>query len=200
MNILHVTDNIWQSSGVSVWCVELCESLIDMGHVVKLALQHPDCNKSYPIRYNEMLTTIKEAMDEFDVGKWDLIHINGVWNWPYHKIAQLAYKYGVPVVWSPHGSLSRWALHYKWWKKLPAWWLYQKYDMMRATLIHVTAENEMNDVRRLGLDNKVVLVPLGVHMPICGGITATDGGAIASGHNKKAEGSSIAIESTCTGS
>lgn len=141
-----------------------------MGHNVKLALQHSDYKKPYPIRYNEMLTTVKEATVDFEAGEWDLIHINGVWNWPYHKIAQRAYKYGVPVVWSPHGSLSRWALRYKWWKKLPAWWLYQKNDMMRATLIHVTAESEMNDIRRLGLGNRVVVAPLGVHIPICSGI------------------------------
>jgi glycosyltransferase involved in cell wall biosynthesis len=60
--------------------------------------------------------------------------------------------------------LTPWAFHYKWWKKWPAWWLYQRHDLSKAEMIHVTAESEIVDVRRLGFTNEVVIAPLGVHI------------------------------------
>lgn len=164
MKILFVTDQRYRSSGVSVFCVELCEALLDIGVNVKLALQRPNFKDPYPVRHVEMLTTITEilrAQDEFD---WDIVHINGVWNWPYHKVARIAHAKGVPVVWSSHGSLNPWAFRHKWYKKLLAWFLYQKCDLLRANLLHVTAPSEKKYLRELGLMNNIIVQPLGVRL------------------------------------
>lgn len=58
--------------------------------------------------------------------------------------------------------LTAWAMNNKRWKKLLGWWLYQKWDLARVELIHVTAQSEVADVRRMGLKNRVVVAPLGV--------------------------------------
>ncbi len=79
--------------------------------------------------------------------------------------ARAARKAGVKVVWSPHGSLTSWAMHYKWFKKWIAWQLYQKRDLQLADAIHVTVADEERDVRRVGLKNKVIVAPLGVRLP-----------------------------------
>lgn len=68
----------------------------------------------------------------------------------------------IPVVWSPHGMLTPWAMNNKKWKKRLGWWLYQRRDLAKADLLHVTAESEVEDVRRMGLKNRVVIAPLGV--------------------------------------
>ena len=162
MKILFVTDQRYRSSGVSVFCVELCEALIKDGAYVRLALQRPDYPCPYAVKQEEMLTTINAVLDKKNKFEWDIVHINGVWNWPYHKVAKVAYKLGIPVVWSPHGSLSPWALNHKWFKKKIAWLLYMRRDLTKASILHVTANNEAEYMRRLGLKNEVAISPLGV--------------------------------------
>ena len=161
MRILFVTDQRYRSSGVSVFCVELCDALSAIGVTVKLALQRPDFRDPYPVLHEEILTTTANILRDQDVFNWDVVHINGVWNWPYHKIARIAYRKGVPVVWSSHGSLNPWAFRHKYYKKLPAWVLYQKRDLQKANLLHVTAPSEKTYLRGLGLTNATVVQPLG---------------------------------------
>ena len=60
--------------------------------------------------------------------------------------------------------LTPWAMNNKKWKKLLGWWLYQRKDLARADLLHATAESEVEDVRRMGLRNKVMVAPLGVNI------------------------------------
>ena len=163
MRILHVTEQRYRSSGVSVFCVELCEALLGQGVRVRIALQQPDYPSPYPVAHEEILTTVEDVLHDRNRFDWDVVHINGVWNWPYHQIASIAYKRGVPVVWSPHGSLTPWALHHKWLKKQIAWHVYQKRDLQRASLLHVTAQSEVKDMRRLGLQNELIVQPLGVN-------------------------------------
>lgn len=161
MKILFVTDQRYRSSGVSVFCIELCEALSDIGVNVRLALQRPDFKDSYPVRHEGFLTTIADILCNQDAFEWDVVHINGVWNWSYHKIARIAYRKGVPVVWSSHGSLNPWAFRHKYYKKWPAWVLYQKHDLRKANLLHVTAPSEKRHLKELGLVNDIVIQPLG---------------------------------------
>ena len=97
MNILHITDQRYRSSGVSVFCVELCEAMLRQGARVQIALQHPDYPSPYPVRHEEILTTIEKVLHNRGSFDWDVVHINGVWNWPYHQVARLAKDVGIPV-------------------------------------------------------------------------------------------------------
>lgn len=58
-------------------------------------------------------------------------------------------------------------MHHKWWKKWPAWWLYQKRDLQRAAVIHCTSEQEVAWNRRHGFGSFVV-APLGTERGIDG--------------------------------
>ena len=60
--------------------------------------------------------------------------------------------------------LTPWAMNNKKWKKRLGWWLYQRKDLARADLLHATAESEVEDIRRMGLRNKVMIAPLGVNI------------------------------------
>lgn len=55
-------------------------------------------------------------------------------------------------------------MRHKWWKKLPAWWLYQKRDLQSAAVIHCTTDLEVGWNRALGL-KKTCVVPLGTDLP-----------------------------------
>jgi len=52
----------------------------------------------------------------------------------------------------------------KWLKKRLGWWLYQRWDLAKANLLHATAESEVGDIRRMGLKNNVMVAPLGVRI------------------------------------
>ena len=162
MKILYVTNQRYRSSGVSVFCVELCDALADKGADVRLALCKPDFKSPYPVRHEEILMSTRDVLRRVEKFEWDIVHINEVWNWDLHRIANVAYSKGIPVVWSPHGSLTPWALNHKWLKKKIAWILYMRRDLSRARIFHVTAQSEVEDVRRLGFDNEVAVLPLGV--------------------------------------
>ena len=103
---------------------------------------------------------------ELQTSNFKLIHIHALWSPLLHKVAKWAQQNGIPIVWSPHGMLTPWAMNNKKWKKLLGWWLYQKWDLMKANLIHATAQSEVEDIRRMGLKNKVMVAPLGVNISL----------------------------------
>ena len=107
----------------------------------------------------------------------DILHIHGLWRPQFHRMSALARSQRIPVVWSPHGMLQPWALKNKWWKKFAALALYQWRDLRSAALLHATAASEVEDLRRLGLRNRVVVVPLGVKPPACRATSIRPAGA-----------------------
>lgn len=145
MRILHITETTDGASGVATFVRELDSSLKATGiesHVV-CALGK---------------TFSGEALDT----DYDIVHIHGLWLPFFHNTSNWAHANGIPIVWSPHGMITPWAMHHKKWKKLLGWRLYQKSDLAKANLIHATAASEVEDVRRMGLSNSVTVVPLGV--------------------------------------
>ncbi len=92
----------------------------------------------------------------------DILHIHALWSPWLFKMYRWAKQQGCKIVWSPHGMITPWALSQKKWKKRLALALYQYWGLKGADLLHVTADSEVEDVRRLGLKNKVAIVPLGV--------------------------------------
>ena len=162
MKILHVITAIQKAAGTSVFCCELCNELVKLGHDVWIAVSVFSIKEWYTTDSRVHLISMKKVVNGND--RFDIIHMHGLWQIELHHLVKWALKQNIPMVWSPHGSLTEWAFRFKWWKKLPAWWLYQKRDLKRAALIHVTAESEVADVKRVGLSNKVVVVPLGVNL------------------------------------
>lgn len=93
----------------------------------------------------------------------DIIHTNGMWSPFVHFVASFARKNGIKQIATPHGMLEPWSLSQKKWKKKIAWWLYQKHDLKTADAIQVTAQSEAESMRKLGLDN-FIIVPNGVEV------------------------------------
>jgi glycosyltransferase involved in cell wall biosynthesis len=109
--------------------------------------------------------TVAEGLDVLENEPWDAVHIHALWIPFIHKIVTLAKKKQVPIVWSVHGSLSPWAFRFKWWKKLPVWWLWQKRDLNKASVLHVTSEQEINWVSHFKLSPVIVNSPIGTALP-----------------------------------
>jgi glycosyltransferase involved in cell wall biosynthesis len=94
--------------------------------------------------------------------KFDLIHLHGMWS-PFLTAAAMAAIFNkIPIVISPHGCLTPWALSYKHRKKWLALKLYQGMVLRAASLFVATAHQELNDIRQLGLRQDIAVIPNGV--------------------------------------
>ena len=142
MKILHITETVAGASGVATFVRGLDAALKAKGVESRIA------------------SSVGELASEGGAGKVDIVHIHGLWLKPYHQAAEWAREKGARVVWSTHGMTAPWSMHHKWWKKLPAWWLYQRRDLRRAAAVHCTTAQEVEWNRKLGI-GKCMVAPLG---------------------------------------
>ena len=97
--------------------------------------------------------------------KPDIIHSHGIWRLENHSAVKIGRNFGIPVIITPRGEISSWALKQKGIKKRFAWNLYQKRDFKTATAIHATAQNELEDAQKLDLRRPIAVIPNGVELP-----------------------------------
>lgn len=101
----------------------------------------------------------------FSERNFDLVHIHGTWTPILALASYLASTKGIPVVVSPHGCLEPWALQHRAWKKKLALALYQKHVFTKASMMVATAKQELESIRRLGVERPVSVIPNGVDIP-----------------------------------
>ncbi len=161
MKILHAITGMQKAAGTSVFCGEILNELAKAGEDCRLLVQKKS-DDFYPV--NARIRIFEGDVRQVCAEGWcpDVVHIHALWSPWLSKVYRWARRNGVKVVWSPHGMITPWALGQKKWKKRLALALYQLRGLKGADLIHVTAESEVEDVRRLGLKNKIAIVPLGV--------------------------------------
>lgn len=95
----------------------------------------------------------------------DLIHNHGLWMFPNMYARQAAVRNRIPLVISPEGMLESWSLNNSWYKKMPAWLLYERQNLNSATAFQATSAEEVNSIRKLGYKQPIALIPNGVHIP-----------------------------------
>lgn len=164
MKVIHVITGMRKAAGTSVFCGEVCNGLVALGHEVTIAVVNPNAYDFYPVDSDIKIISIADLVSGSRPSR-AIIHIHALWSPILHKVARWARKNQLPIVWSPHGMVTSWAMHSKWWKKQLGWWMYQRWDLAKANLLHVTARSEYDDIRRMGLKNKIFVVPLGVEKP-----------------------------------
>ena len=95
----------------------------------------------------------------------DIVHVHGCWDPQCAWVQKWSQKKGYKVILTTHGMLEPWIIKRNYWiKKLPALILYQKIAIRKADYIHVTAERERDNFRRLGYNEKVKVVPNAVNV------------------------------------
>jgi glycosyltransferase involved in cell wall biosynthesis len=95
----------------------------------------------------------------------DVLHSHGLWLFPNLYPGWVRRPGSTPLVVSPRGTLSVWALEHARWKKKIAWAIAQGRVVAAADCLHATAEEEYRDLRRLGLKRPVCVIPNGVDVP-----------------------------------
>lgn len=108
-------------------------------------------------------SAVGKAFGRLFAGKTSaVVHIHGIWTTFEMNAFRQARRQGAKIVWSPHGSLEPWSLKNKRFKKLPAWWLYQKRALQKADLLIVNSEQEKENLRKLGLRPPIGVIGNGV--------------------------------------
>ncbi len=94
-----------------------------------------------------------------------LIHTHGIWI--YSSMATHAYakRLRIPYMISPHGMLDPWAVRNSRWKKIPAYWLYERAHLQGASVMRALCESEATSFRTFGLKNPIVIIPNGIDLP-----------------------------------
>ena len=164
MKILHVITGFGKAAGTTGFCGAVGNGLAAEGHDVTLAILDPEEPGRYLVDDRVHVISIDSILSGESEYVPDVAHFYVIWLPIMHKLCKWAKRNNVPIVWSPHGTLTPWAMKYHWWKKWPIWWLFQKRDLACAKCLHATAQSEVEDFRRMGLKNPVCLAPLGVRI------------------------------------
>lgn len=97
--------------------------------------------------------------------KYDIFHTNGLWMFPNVTPLKIANKIGKKCVLSPRGTTNKEALKYSRIKKFLFYTFFQKDILRKVDMLHVTSDDELNDVRKLGLKQPVAIIPNGIDIP-----------------------------------
>lgn len=164
MKILHVITGMRKAAGTSVFVAEVAHEQVELGHEVTIVHQETWRTDNYPIDGRVEFVGKKDFLRSVTDRSYDVVHIHGMWEYMLHRFARLCRQKGWPYIWSPHGSVTPWAMKFKRWKKIPVWWLWQRNDIRGASILHVTAECEAQWMRDWGFTQKCVIAPLGVRL------------------------------------
>jgi glycosyltransferase involved in cell wall biosynthesis len=105
------------------------------------------------------------ALQQIASTELDLIHNHGLWMFPNLYARQAAVKNNLPLLISPRGMLESWSLKNSWFKKLPAWYLYEQQNLQKAIAFHATSDEEAKSIRKLNFRQPIALIPNGVSLP-----------------------------------
>ena len=95
----------------------------------------------------------------------DIIHVHGLWLYPMYSGWRYSSRHHTPTIISPQGMLDDWALAQSSWKKKLIGLLFQRRQLMRATVLHALSATEVENFRQYGLEVDVAVVPNGVPFP-----------------------------------
>lgn len=177
MRIIHIVPSISnEASGPSPAVAGLCASLIKQGQDVTLAALDwppmplpPAFLKSFPLglgpRRLGRSPAMKQWLLEAKLRGVDLFHNHSLWMMPNVYPGQVARKYNIPYVVSPHGTFTEYAMTIGSKIKRVFWPLVQRPALNAVSLFHATAESEYADIRRQGFRQPVAVIPNGIDLP-----------------------------------
>jgi glycosyltransferase involved in cell wall biosynthesis len=96
----------------------------------------------------------------------DIIHNHSSWMMPNVYPGKICKTNNIPLIFSPRGTLSSWAMKSGSLVKKVFWPLIQKPVLEMASCFHATAISEYEDIRRLGFRQPVAIIPNGIDLPI----------------------------------
>ncbi len=103
--------------------------------------------------------------DEARAGRIQLLHNHGLWMMPNVYPGWLARRFDIPYVVSPRGTLGEWPFNSGSRLKRVFWPLIQRPALAAVTCWHATSQAEYDDIRRMGFQQPVAVIPNGIDVP-----------------------------------
>ncbi|MGK0386966.1 MAG: glycosyltransferase involved in cell wall biosynthesis [Patiriisocius sp.] len=173
MKITHVITSISRKSGgTSTFLKDLLNALAEAVANTLVCYYAEDALdvsqkisiKNIPLEKKSFSAYTKNFKNVFDAIDTEVFHGNGLWDFPIHSMASYARKKNRPYIISPHGMLEPWSLTQSKLKKEIALKLYQQKDLRLASCIHATAPSELDNIRALGYENPIAIIPNGINL------------------------------------
>ena len=186
MNIIQTTSALApEFGGIARTVPALSFELAKLGH--KVELLYLDFGERYSVidlpshlnlSYHPLTVDVKAGMKPVWVpgykstlegivsGKDELIfHDNGIWL-PYSDhVLKVAKSHQAPIITTIHGMLEPWSMNYGRIRKLITWSLYQKRRLRNNTMLLATSQEEADNIRKLGLEIPIAVIPNGTNFP-----------------------------------
>lgn len=146
----------------------LCpSSTIDGGlHVSFKSIPHIDsveiipCPLTAGLRGN--LGFVDESHLKSVLERFDMIHLQGLWQPILSSSARIALMQGKPYAVAPRGMLAPWSLRQKRWRKFIALGIYWKTILRNATMLHVLNSDEALQIADLQINTPIETLPNGI--------------------------------------
>jgi glycosyltransferase involved in cell wall biosynthesis len=174
MKGIHIVPSIEEeASGPTYSVVRLCESLEKNSQKVLLLTLGDQNNKhSFHFSYKRSKWFFRLGISSYlfkDLEKIiqdesiDYIHSHGLWMMPNIYAGWAAKKFKIPLIISPRGALSVKAMKTgQLIIKRFFWLFFQRNNLSSASCFHATSEAEYKDIRRLGFEQPVSIIPNGI--------------------------------------
>ena len=121
--------------------------------------------KDVPNDYRTPFVISRNIQKYLRQSDYDIYHANALWMGSTHDTCRIARKLGKPYVLSPHGMLYPTALAVKSWKKKILLNLWYNKDIMEATCLHATCQQEAEHCRQFGYKGPIAVIPNAVVFP-----------------------------------
>ena len=93
----------------------------------------------------------------------NILHLQGVWDMPLLQAYISSRTKKIPYVISPRGMLEPWSLKQRRLKKNLFRWLITDSIFKNSAVIHATAKTEALNLRKLGFNNPIAVIPNGIN-------------------------------------
>jgi len=176
--VVHVVPSIAdEASGPSYSVVSLCNSLIFEGGNVELAAlewlpvdKYPEYAHIFKLGIGPRMLGLSPGMyrwlkEQTRNDRINIVHNHGTWIMPGVYSGWATKNSNCRLIYSPRGSLSKWALGHSAFQKKIFWALLQEPALRHASCIHATAESEYEEIRSVGFQQPVCIIPNGIDIP-----------------------------------
>jgi len=109
------------------------------------------------------------------LGACDVVHLHGLWTGQNRAAGRAARRAGKPYIMTPHSMMMPWAWQRSAWKKRPAGWLFEHRNLRNAACLHALADGEAEHIRTLGFNDRIEVIPNGLHTRDYESLPSADG-------------------------
>jgi glycosyltransferase involved in cell wall biosynthesis len=123
------------------------------------------CVRMFPRETPLWLCRSTGLRDHLASARYDCVHHHALWLLTLRYAHEAARRADIPLIVSPRGMLSGWALAHRRWRKRLAEILVHPGAFAHAAGWHATSPEEAGDIRQLGFKQPVCIAPNGVAVP-----------------------------------